>query len=523
MKKIKNEKQVEKKEQNKIIELGSKKVKTEKGITILILVITIIVLLILAGITISAITGDNGLIQNAGKAKESAEIDSEKEAVETATVEAMGKNKYGNVVRSELQEELNKDLGDGITSVLDGDNEEYIVKFIQSERYYTVNANGDVEYIKVTNGEKILTVQCVDSKNQLLLEYQYMILQDQYSKKAPEIAGYIPHEESITGEITEDTTITFIYYLIFNNDDTLVFTGLDQSGNITTNESQIVSYMVGDGSSTYGNGLKEKEISGVLKIPETYNGKKVTRIGQNAFRENNNIFRVEISDNIERIDLYAFNRANNMESLVIGKNVTNIGNYSFWHCGNLKSVTFKNNNDCWGVTSFGGCGNWTEINIDNTNTAYKVEDNILYSADGKILKLCPRGRTGEFVVPETVEIIDQNAFAYTYSLSSVVITDNVKQINGSAFNSSYISNIKIGKNIENIGLTAFYNCIYLKNITIDSLVIAENLTSGDSCEHLLYFAETIYLKEGIANVGEYITTNYTQTDSDKTGYVKYIK
>ena len=99
--------------------------------------------------------------------------------------------------------------------MLDGDNEEYIVKFIQSERYYTVNANGDVEYIKVTNGEKILTVQCVDSKNQLLLEYQYMILQDQYSKKAPEIAGYIPHEESITGEITEDTTITFIYYLIF--------------------------------------------------------------------------------------------------------------------------------------------------------------------------------------------------------------------------------------------------------------------------------------------------------------------
>ena len=42
MKKIKNEKQVEKKEQNKNIELGSKKVRTEKGITILVLVITIV-------------------------------------------------------------------------------------------------------------------------------------------------------------------------------------------------------------------------------------------------------------------------------------------------------------------------------------------------------------------------------------------------------------------------------------------------------------------------------------------------
>ena len=43
--------------------------KQENGITILALVITIIVLLILAGITIGAITGDNGIIRNAGQAK----------------------------------------------------------------------------------------------------------------------------------------------------------------------------------------------------------------------------------------------------------------------------------------------------------------------------------------------------------------------------------------------------------------------------------------------------------------------
>ena len=42
------------------------KIKNQKGITLLALVITIIVLLILAGITISAITGDNGIIGNAG-------------------------------------------------------------------------------------------------------------------------------------------------------------------------------------------------------------------------------------------------------------------------------------------------------------------------------------------------------------------------------------------------------------------------------------------------------------------------
>ena len=80
-----------------------KKSKSQSGITLLVLVITIIILLILAGITISAITGDNGIIGNAGQAKEETEIANEKEIVEKATVQAMGNNKYGNIVENELQ------------------------------------------------------------------------------------------------------------------------------------------------------------------------------------------------------------------------------------------------------------------------------------------------------------------------------------------------------------------------------------------------------------------------------------
>ena len=45
----------------------------ERGITLIALVITIIVLLILAGITIAAISGDNGILQNAARAKEETE------------------------------------------------------------------------------------------------------------------------------------------------------------------------------------------------------------------------------------------------------------------------------------------------------------------------------------------------------------------------------------------------------------------------------------------------------------------
>ena len=43
--------------------------KGKKGITILVLSITIIILLILAGISVATLTGDNGLIKNVRRSK----------------------------------------------------------------------------------------------------------------------------------------------------------------------------------------------------------------------------------------------------------------------------------------------------------------------------------------------------------------------------------------------------------------------------------------------------------------------
>ena len=53
--------------------------KAERGITLIALVITIIVLLILAGVSIATLTGQNGILTKAGDAKEQTEIASVKE------------------------------------------------------------------------------------------------------------------------------------------------------------------------------------------------------------------------------------------------------------------------------------------------------------------------------------------------------------------------------------------------------------------------------------------------------------
>ena len=65
-----------------------------KGITLIALVITIIVLLILAGVTIATLTGENGIITKATQAKDKTEISAEKEQITVAYGGALAKKKW---------------------------------------------------------------------------------------------------------------------------------------------------------------------------------------------------------------------------------------------------------------------------------------------------------------------------------------------------------------------------------------------------------------------------------------------
>ena len=60
----------------------------QKGITLVALVITIIVLLILAGVTIAALSGDNGILTNASKSQQENAIGTAKDLVSMAINEA---------------------------------------------------------------------------------------------------------------------------------------------------------------------------------------------------------------------------------------------------------------------------------------------------------------------------------------------------------------------------------------------------------------------------------------------------
>jgi len=80
----------------------------EKGITIITLVITIIILLILAGISKTSLVGNDGLINKAKTAKEKAEKASIIEQIQTDIMAKQAENMRTNLSQNELKEILNK-------------------------------------------------------------------------------------------------------------------------------------------------------------------------------------------------------------------------------------------------------------------------------------------------------------------------------------------------------------------------------------------------------------------------------
>ena len=88
--------------------LNLKTRKNQKGITLVALVITIIILLILAGIVISSLTGENGILTRANDSKTQTEIGKEKEILQLAYTSAIINNEQIKFTKEYLDNELDK-------------------------------------------------------------------------------------------------------------------------------------------------------------------------------------------------------------------------------------------------------------------------------------------------------------------------------------------------------------------------------------------------------------------------------
>jgi|GEM_PF-5168325 len=102
---------------------------------------------------------------------------------------------------------------------------------------------------------------------------------------------------------------------------------------------------------------KEKTVT----IPSTYNGKKVTKIGNNAFGTSPGIEKVNIPSGVEIIGEMSFSGCKNLKEITLPNTVTSIGLGAFYGCASLKSVTIPSGVTSIGLGAFLGCDNLKSV------------------------------------------------------------------------------------------------------------------------------------------------------------------
>lgn len=183
------------------------------------------------------------------------------------------------------------------------------------------------------------------------------------------------------------------------------------------------------------------------KIPDSIDGKTVTKIGAKAFA-NYGFRKVVIPDSVVSIGVGSFESCNNLEYISMGKRVVKISDSAFSGCSKLQSITWN----------------------------------------------------------DSIQRIDGGAFYQCESLKNVTLPNSVQTIGPFAFAESGLETFKLPSKIENIPSGLFFNCKKLSKVSIYKSVktIGErafagceslSLTIPETCQSIAYNAF-----DGIKNV-----------------------
>ena len=269
------------------------KLKNKKGITLIALVITIIVLLILAGVSIAMLTGDNGILTKASGAKE-----------KSAEAEAIEKGKL-LIAEWKIKKEV-----DGVTLDMFLTSDDYkenreaygvsnIVKDEEENKYKVTVAISGTNYEITINATK---------ENEPYVEEQ--ITSSVQTPTVPEkvaLTGIeVPEgKEEITIGIGEEASVEINAIMVPSNaDDKLIYSSsdetkvtVDENGKVTgVAEGEVTITIAGETATTVTEEIKVTVKEGVVTVSQiinskaSYYGKQVTNY--KASESDTNVYRI---------------------------------------------------------------------------------------------------------------------------------------------------------------------------------------------------------------------------------------
>lgn len=205
-----------------------------------------------------------------------------------------------------------------------------------------------------------------------------------------------------------------------------------------------------------------------IKIPNRVRGKKIVSIDKNAFKESN-IISVELNKYITSVGKDAFYGCDKLESVDL-KSVRSIGETAFADCKSLKKFVFPSTVEKIGISPFLYDENLTDVSFNN-NKFFILEDGIIYTSDKKeLVTVIPSKKIKEYVCPDSLEVIDDFAFALQTELSSFKYNNKIKIIKPATFiNCTSLTNIEIPENIISIEYSVFTGT-GIKSITVPDTV-----------------------------------------------------
>ena len=183
-------------------------------------------------------------------------------------------------------------------------------------------------------------------------------------------------------------------------------------------------------------------------------GENVKRIPDNAFQGCTGLTSVTIPESVTTIGFQAFHNCTGLKEITIPKSVTTIDYNAFHNCTGLTSVTIGNSVTTIGGGVFSGCRGLTEF-----KGKFATDDHCsLIVNDTLFIAFAPKCGVADYTIPNTVTIIDEEAFRVCTGLTSITI----------------------GKNVTSIGRYAFYYCTGLTSVTAyNPTPVNLNLAFGD--------------------------------------------
>ena len=207
-----------------------------------------------------------------------------------------------------------------------------------------------------------------------------------------------------------------------------------------------------------------------VTIPETIDGKKVTRIGFQAFNSCSSMVQITIPDGVTSIEHGAFAGCTSLEEVTIPKGASFAdpdsggdpdvgGQGAFQDCTSLQEVTIPDSVTDLGWQTFKGCISLQKVTIPDSVTDLGFQT----------FKGCTS--LVQFEIQDSVTCLGTGVFSDCESLQQITIPDSVTSIGGDAFSGcSSLKEITIPSGVTSIGSGAFSDCTSLRKITIPDSV-----------------------------------------------------